>query len=590
MLNLDDDFRGRLANSMSHWSKEHDIFRMARKELIMHHAGSVDFAKLLGIDLQSKEMIGNLIQLGAQSHSLQLAYGMPQFKFVAMAPELDEVAGRLQASINRYMHLLDAIHLTRALALDCYFGWSIATVDVGLLPPAVQAATGMTIGPVVRRVSQDDFFFDGHSTELTDMGWMAHTYLVPLAMAQTYPKFNPAVAADLTEWSYSNQDSRTRSQVGVNSSQSAEAMTRLVSVYFPRHNCRAIWPASDTQFNGVRGEPLMVESWEGHYSGPYEVLSMLDIPDNLLPIPISASVKRLHIIFNNLADITSSQAESAKFNPIFEVGSERDAKRLQNAKDREMVPVSRIDKIGQWQLPGPDASQTQYMGAALQLFNQFSGNINDVLGTDATAPTATQSQLIRQATSVRAADRRQRFQRMLANIATKLGHFFLNSPDLFIPARELMPNTRFTVDMSWLPESHLARPKNIDEFQISVVPYSSEYRDPAVRLAQLNEATQQIFQAMQLATQGVPLDLEAFIELQADYRDLPEVRKIYSGLLPEYVERRGNAQLMSQQRADVGQYQRTNVSAQTNGGALMQNLFQSGGENGQGGPGGMRLL
>jgi len=591
MFDINDvDFRGRLCNSLSYWAKEHDVFRLSRKQLIAHHAGSPNFAKLLGLNVKDKEMTGNLIQLGAQAHALQLAFGMPQYKFVAQGPELDDIATRLEHSINRYFHLLDATRLTRAWALDSYFGWAIACVEDGLLPPGVRAATGMGYGPDVKRISQDDFFFDGHSTDIRDMGWLAHTFLTPLHLAQNFEGYDPIVRAKLSEWSYTNQDRNARAQAGVLGSKTAIPMTRLVSVYLPLYGCRAIWPANDAEFSGVRGMPLAVEDWRGHYTGPYEIASMLDIPDNLFPVALSESTKRLHILFNALADITSNQALEAKYNPVFEVGSERDAQRLMNAKDRVFTPVSNIAKIGQWQVPGPDASQTQYMGATLQMFKEFSGNLDDTLGLGATAPTASQSQLIRQSTSVRSADRRQRFNRFLAMIATKLGHLFLHNQDLYVPARRVIPGTTFSVDTSWLPAAELPRPQNIDEFLINVVPYSAEYRDPATRIAQLNEATGQIFQAMQLAAQGVPVDLEAFVELQADYRDLPELRGIYSGLLPEYTERKGNAEVNAQKRQNVGEYTRRNVSAQTNGGALMQNLAQSGGQNGQGGAGGgMRI-
>jgi hypothetical protein len=76
---------------------------------------------------------------------------------------------------------------------------------------------------------------------------------------------------------------------------------------------------------------------------------------------------------------------------------------------------------------------------------------------------------------------------------------------------------------------------------------------------------------------GVPLDLEAIIETHAKYRDLPELRTWFSGMLPEYRAAQEQNQLShsSPPRANVGEYVRRNVSEQTNSGGLLQNLTQA---------------
>ena len=581
--------RSRLSSAMQHWYNEMDQYRQARRETILHHSGSPQVAASLGIKVD-KRMMANLMQLSAQAHAITLAWGDPKFKAVAQRPSALPIAEPLQAFLNRWSELICLGDKARMVALDSFFGFGIFKVAVGLLPPHVQTITGQQAGPMVQRISQDNFFYDGQPDTWDQMTWQADLCLVPLNEAQRYQDFldyNPQGAMDLSEYTAysSNQDGKIHSSG--QSAESAVPMTRLVNVYFPHSAEIATWPANDIEFSGVTGDPLLVRKWNGHPTGPYAVLSHLDIPDNIIPVAESESTKRLHTLFNELADITSHQAVSAKMQPIFETGSERDMQRLEDADDRAPVGVQSISKIGQWSKPGPDPSQTSYMAATLQMFKEFSGNLDDTLGLGSTASTAAQSQLIRQATNARGAEKRRRMDRVMVLVAKKLTHLVLNDQALSLPNLGVIEGTDLPLDLSWHPPSVMPRNPDSEDYKLELIPYTLERRDPAVRLEQLNEATQQILNAFAAAQQGAPIDMQAFIKLQAEYRDLPELVSIWSGLVPEYNQQKQAGQDFHAQRAGVGEYVRRNVSEQTNGGSLTQNLTTgtgAGGANNQ--PGG----
>jgi hypothetical protein len=300
------------------------------------------------------------------------------------------------------------------------------------------------------------------------------------------------------------------------------------------------------------------------------------VPDNIVPVTQAESTKELHFLFNELADRVAEQARSAKVNPIYETGSQRDMELLEGADDRKPVGVSNIQKIGTWEKPGPSQSQTSYMLSSLQMFKEFSGNLDDTLGLAPTAATATQSQLIRQSNNVRGAEARRRMDRLMEMVALKLAHLALHDKTLRLPMRSRVGTTDFNIDASWLPPSELPREREADDFQITIVPGSMAYRPPEARLAAMNEATGQIFQAMQLAGSGAPIDLEKFVELQADYRDLPELRDIYVGLLPDHAEQKESAQLGRMRDPNRGKYERVNSSERTNAGGLTQTMQQTG--------------
>lgn len=572
--------RSRLAKSLDHWWGEMDRYRKERRETILNYAADPGASQGLGVDeSQGKKRVwGNLIQMSALAHTIPLAYNNPGYKAIPISPEADAVAPRLQEFLNRWVSIIELGNTARMVAMDSYVGWGIIRTNVAKLPPRAAYAIGQVVGPYAKRISQDHFLLDGSATDWADVGYMGDLTDVPLDEALEFGpflEFNPEGTANLEEFARQAVNDDSRIHTGAVRENTAQAMTRLVEVYFPAAGVTAIWPANDNRFGSVSDPPLLIRPFEGHHSGVYDVLSHLDVPDNLVPIAQSSSTKQLHFLFNELAEVTANQALEAKVNPVFEIGSERDMERLENADDRKPVGVSNIQKIGIHEKPGPTQGQTAYMLGTLSMFKEFSGNLDDTLGLSPTAPTATQSQLIRQATGIRAADARRRMDAMMSLVGRKLAHLALVDHELTLPARQRLGGTELDLDMSFVSHADIPRPANADAFLIDVVAQSMEFRAPEARLAQLNEAVQVIFQAMTMVAQGAPLDMSKFVEMQADYRNLPELRDLFSQLLPEHEANRAAARDGNfDPNKPRGLYTRVNQSESTNSGDLTEQLTQ----------------
>jgi hypothetical protein len=569
--------RARLAQDMDFWRREHEVYRKQRREGIVNYVGSTDLAKVLGIK-KNKPMLGNLYQLAGIAHAVTLAYNTPRYLCVPTKPSVEAIAIRGKEWLNQYSPLIGLGAVARGCATDSYFGYGIIRVGIGQLPAGVRRMTGQQLGPMCRRVSQDHFIWDGNATEWPDVTWMADEFLAPLDQAKNFPLFNPEVRANLAE--YTRQTSQQGSDGRVHQTQAsgmrAVGVTQLVRVYFPQSEVEAIWPANDGAFKAVNGEPLWVGKYEGHHSGPYAILSHLDIPDNLIPVPLSESTKGLHFLFNELATITSEQAKKARYNPTYEQGGQRDIELWEKTPDRKPIPVSNVQRLGSLQIPGPDQSQTAYMNAVYQMFNEFSGNPRDTLGLGATAPTARQSELIRSATTVRGGEARRRMNEVMELVGRKLLHLALNDETHRFPMRMQLPRTKLSMDISWLTPNEMPRTKDVDDFTVKVIPESMEFRTAQQRLAALKEATAEIVAIAQAVAQGAPIDLEAVVETQAEYRDLPELREWWAGVLPEYQQAKAAGQGMSFPDSNKGVYERHNISQRTGEGAITQSLTQFG--------------
>lgn len=572
--------RERLAKVADHWNREMDVYRKDRQETIVNYVGSMPWAKQMGI-AATKRIIGNLIQQQGQAHAIVLAYNDPRYFVVPQMPDVEHIALRLDEWLARYVPLIGVGEIGRQIALDSYFGYGIVKVGIGFLPPGARNATGQVAGPMCWRVSQDNFGFDGSATCWGDVSYTYDLTCVPLDDARNFEPFlayNADEARKLEEFRDGNEatTARIKNQAAM---QTPQAMTRLVTFHFPHNNTEAIWPANDYQFSKVAGKPLLVRPYTGHHTGPTGVLSHLDIPDNLLPVACCESTKQLHYLFNELATITSNQAVEARKNPTYEVGSQRDIERWESTPDRRPLPVSNVQRTGMLEIPGPSPEQTAYMAAMQAMFKEFSAiNMDDVLGLAPTAGTARQSELIRQSTTIRAGEARRKMNRVMEGVARKLCHLALNDQQMEMPMRRPIPRTNLSADVSWLPPSKMPRRGSVDDYKVTIIDGSMEYRSAADRLSGLKEASAEIMQAAIAVAQGVPLDLERFIETQAKYRDLPELRDWYVGALPAYADAKAAAGGSGGMRLNAdkpnGDYTRTNVSERTNAGGLMQALTQ----------------
>lgn len=591
MINPEDaNDRIRLSSSMDYWHRQMVGYREDRRETILNLTGSTQAAQALGVSVNKrKRQWGNLLQMSANSNAMILAYNTPRYLALPNTADADQAAPHLQAFLNRYSELVNLGDIARQIAVDAFAGWGIAKVAHGMLSPGARMATGSVGGPMCWRVSQDNFLFDGTATSWDYVSYQADMYLVPLKEAQNFEEFlayNEEGTRGLQEFTLLNNGNSTDSRIHTNPTRNytAQGMTRILYCYLPHSNLEVFWAANRTNLFQVREKPLLVREWRGHHNGPFSVMSMLDIPDNLIPVAKCESTKQLHYLFNDLADITANQGREGKIVPVYETGSQRDMEKLESGDDRKPVGVSNIQKIGIWEKPGASQSQTAQMLSVYQLYKEVAGNLDDTLGLGPTAGTATQSALIRQRTSATAADARRRMDDLMTGIGEKLAKLALIDENLTLPVRNQIPGTDHYEDVSWHPVGAFPRPQNVMEFNIKIVPESMAYRDPMTRLQNLNEGMTQIIQAAQVVAQGVPLDLEAIVKIQAELRDEPLLLRVHDPLLQQLQMMRlaQNAQGTTPAGGETiapvdptkGQYTRTNVSQRSNQGAMVQNMSQ----------------
>ena len=407
---------------------------------------------------------GNLLQAAGLGLQVALAYGEPQFLFKARMPEHIGLAEKLSAAVNRMVTLLNAGDTARNVAADSYFGFGVFKVGIGRLPVSAQATTGLTIGPNIWRVSQNDLVYDINASDWRNrMSYIGDMYTMPLDDAQEmYPNHADRLAA-LTD---TERIDARHVLARPSNLTSAEDEVRLIDLFFQDAGVIGTWPIRGDSFGELANEPLIVRDYNGHWSGIYEILNHLYSPDELVPIAQAESVKSFHFLFNDLMHLTSEQALNAKINPVYRRGNDVDMQKLWDAVDRHPVGTTSLPSEQQmFVIPGPDQNQTAFMSAMFNFFKEFTPTFDE----PSRAPTATQGALERQTTNAIIGEARRKFNRSLQLVAYKLGHLLMKSNDLVLPSsRPLRPGSNVSVDVSFLPADDDPRTAAIDDFDISL--------------------------------------------------------------------------------------------------------------------------
>lgn len=507
---------------------------------------------------------GNLLQVSGLSHQIALAYGEPRASVKAILPEDAGTAMTLGPALNRMANLLNLGEVHRNVAADSYFGYGIYKVAAGFLPPAAQAATGLEIGPNVWRVGQNNFIYDITADSWDKVGYVGDIY--PMAV-KTAKMLYPEAADRLT--SFMDGDRMDAPTVFPRRSRfdTPEESLWLMDIHFPESKVVGTWPVRADSFTTIADEPLILREYNGHWSGVYQVLTHLYSPDELVPVAQAESVKSIHFLFNQLLELTSDQAVNAKINPLFHVGGQKDMERIWKAKDRYPVSITGAANVPQlFEIPGPTQSQQVHMSSLYNFFKQFTPTVDE----PARAPTATQGQLERETTNGIVAEARRKDSRALQLVYYKLGHLMLNTPGLVLrDSQPLRPGSSIPLELTFRSDN----PTNVRIDDLKIEPASTVFRSPETKVQQLVQSSQIVTQAMLMAAQGAPINVEKVIDTLAEYQDLPELKEWYEPADPLAQVRR-TASEQSIPRIGAGQYEHRSVSERTTPGALEQLLTQ----------------
>jgi len=475
----------------------------------------------------------NLFQKFVRGHILTLAYYSPRWAIDARVAAGRGLDKRMQSFMNRYTEILNFNVTQRQLALDSAFGWAVCKVTEGLPPKGITAP----VAPRAFRIPPDMLIVDPTAATVDECSYIGDIYLVPLNEAQAHEGFVPEQAEKLQEYRESSITGNYRDNSEVESY--AEPMTRLIDVYIAKAGKIYTWPAPNDNFDHIAADEPLGE--RESIINPYAMLSLTEMPGNLVEIARLRSLRGLHLVSNEMLSKGVHQARNSQRNPFGPLGSEQDMATALSAGDNNPFFVEHKENLGLFQIPGPDASILNLGSAAAKLFSSEAGNLEVALGASAGADTARQTEaLLGQISASQSLDRRA-FEEFLGEIGQKLMTLAFKNEALELETLERVPGTKIAFSRLWAGPKKMPRAVGIDAMSFEVVPYSTAFRTPQEKVAQLNQASQLVLQWMTAKAQGAPIALEAVINDIAEGFDLMlKLPEWWNGQDPTPAEKTGN--------------------------------------------------
>lgn len=502
----------------------------------------------------------NLFALFVRGHEISLAYRAPKWSINARTAAAKGFDKRIQIFLDKYADILGLSSLAHTWAIDSAFGRAVAKVVTSIAPKGIVSP----VAPRTFRLNPDHVILDRSASTVAESTYFADMYFADLDEAREHPYFDEAGRASLTEWSAGNgSGSNSFPYPGGDHELFASAQTRLVDVYIPARGVLATWACPNDTFDYISTSPPLQELT---VPNPYVILDLLTTPDSLDIVSRLGQLRPLNMLANDMFEKGAQQAYNSQRNPIAQQGNDQDAHAITNAPDGEVALLSDMKAVDVFNIPGPDPSIFNLANSAAGLFSQHAGNLNTALGISPGASTARQTQaMISQITEAQAVDR-MKFEEFLGEIGKRLGTLAFHDEMLQLDAQMQIPGTKIWLNVGWGPPDVLPRVGSVDDYKFEVVPFSTAFRGPQERLAQLDAATKLVAGLMQLQAAGAPLDLQTILEDAAEAFDLvPNLQAWWSGQPPTPQQ---SAQQTYQTMA--GQPQGTSVQYQGSGGNTEQ--------------------
>lgn len=481
----------------------------------------------------------------------------------------------------------------KRIVLDALFSVGIGYCALATPSDAARFGWGLAPGQAhFCRVDPDDWVFDTEANDLSEVDYMGHRVTVDLETVADDKRHNAKARNKLTprmNGDYNREGDERIGQIGRSLQGEQEGFKDKIDLwqfYLPKEKRIILVTENDISGLDHGVEPLDDAPWIGPDSGPYHVLAFQLVPGNPFPKgPIQDSVN-LDESLNESYRKLVRQAADQKDVTVCQMQNTEDGKRIQDSKDRDVLPLNNPKDVSTLSMNGINEGQMLFMREVFERASLMAGNLITMGGLAPQAGTLGQEELLASQSNGQVASMQDTTAAFVERAFGKdgMGWFWWNDPDkvmqttydLNVPGLEM--NRKVT---PWNSSDPLSLPRLGPIPQIRVDPFSMRYRTPQQRFQELNTVFKDIYRPLaQIFMQaGVVPDMNAAMVLIAKYLDNPDIQTVFTISEPPTEETGTGA---SHQRMMPTETERTynrrslgNSSAQAES-AMMETELESG--------------
>jgi hypothetical protein len=533
----------------------------------------------------------NKLPLSANIMSMALAFNNPEIDVTSWNPDLWPFARQYTAGINRQIKNMDFRSTFYEATLDACVLMGVLQIQ---LADAGFAKTSdnqwVRKGEIwMQRVSPDDLILDLTPKDLRCTRFIGNWYRASLRRIKDRDDFDQDVAKLIAPSSKFNVDGSEQWSQEISThyqvdDDELEPMCWLYDVYFSETHQFATFAESDELW------PLKVEEdVDIGPMGPYEVLRLGLVPDNIMPSSPLHHLVALHRLINEVFGKVADQALSQKNIFATRPGEQDSGRVVMEAGNNQVVCTPTVpDQISIRGVDGPTMAWLLQTNG--DIYNTCASNERALGGLGTEAPTATQEQQILGQAGSLFAQMRAKVEDCAKSCARKIGREMWESETLTLEGRSPFENTDFFVNDSWRPKSHKAYPGEgepregeFDHYDFEIRINSMGYKPPEAQLKSVIDFGQALT-VMQPLAQAGQMDMAAFAEFGAKQLNIPAIKQIFRPLFIDAAQGGSDPHQATKPASTQREVTRNNVSPGPKGSGQMAGMasMMQGGAGGGG--------
>ena len=439
---------------------------------------------------------------------------------------------------NLEFEKIDFASALQRTILDALF--RIGTMKVALTTPSDSAMHGWQLPAgraFLKSINLEDFRYDPHCRDITEAGWTAHFYRVPLETVKDdgmlYSKARKDLEADEDRQfdtdGAEKLSSLARGSMGHQRDEFEDHIT-LCEVWLPRKKqilTLAKAQIEDGELSKPMDEPLRVQRWVGPDCGPYHFLGFGRVPNNAMYKGTVPDLVPLHDQANNILRKLLEQGNDQKTVIPYRGGNEADAKRLQETADRGLFRCDG-DPPKPIRFGGPDQQNLALLTQIIQWFSRQAGNLDALGGLGVQAPTATQEEMISATAGGLVTSMQGTVQKFITSVASAHLWYAWHHPSLIAevnPRVDGVPDG--LVEDVVEPERRWQVP--FESIGIKIVPYSYQSQTPQARMQFMSGLLKEIQPWLpMLQANGYMIDWHYWLTTMGELGDTPDVQNLFT--------------------------------------------------------------
>lgn len=421
------------------------------------------------------------------------------------------------------------------VVLDALF--AIGILKIGLATPADAATYSWNLKagqPFACRVDLDDFVYDIHARDFSEVSFIGHRYRAPLELirdSSLYSKGRKDLVASADPMYNLEGDERVstmgRGYIAGNTEE-FEEFVDLWEVYLPRH--RLVYTFADDDVAGATSvrdgdvaEALRCQTWVGPDNGPYHILPFGIVPGNAFPKGKIPDLIDLHLFANNSYRKLIDQTERQKTLLLVQGGAMEDGNRIQKASDGEIIRCDNPAASVEAKHGGADQQTIQMFLNCHQMFNELAGNLALMGGIAPQSKTATQDKMLNENSAGGIADMQDTTITFVSEAVKSLCWYWWHDPYLTMKVNHSVPGLPQISTVSKITPQQ--RTGAFEDLDIKIDPYSMQHSTPQSKLGMINQIVKELWLPMsqQAAQSGVTFDYQTFFKMVSQLTDTPEI-------------------------------------------------------------------